>query len=77
MDQRYIDRMLQSKDRRLNRLGEKLSYGRRDMVAAPAPTAPARDEMADLRAEYEKTFGKRPFMGWPAEKLLEMIKGAG
>ena len=32
------------------------------------------DEMADLRAEYERVFGKRPFMGWDADELRRRIK---
>lgn len=35
------------------------------------PIAP--DEAAALRAEYEKTFGKKPFMGWDADTLRQKI----
>lgn len=31
------------------------------------------DDMGALRATYEAKFGKRPFMGWDAEKLRSMI----
>jgi hypothetical protein len=77
MQKRYIDRMLSSKDNRFQHLGQKLSYGRRDMIAeTPAAPALAPDETAVLRAEYERVYGKRPFMGWGADKLREMIKDA-
>ncbi len=28
-----------------------------------------------LRSAYEEKFGKRPFMGWDAKKLTEMLEG--
>lgn len=35
------------------------------------------DAMADLRAEYERVLGKKPFMGWDAETLKAKIAEAG
>lgn len=35
------------------------------------------DAMADLRAEYERVLGKKPFMGWDAETLKVKIADAG
>jgi hypothetical protein len=76
----YHTRALKSKDPRFARIFESLGYHRRDMRAeeptpAPAPTsAPeAIDNTAGLRAEYELLYGKRPFMGWDAEKLEAKI----
>jgi hypothetical protein len=41
-----------------------------------SPRPEGSDELAELRSEYQEKFGKRPFMGWGAEKLREMIAGA-
>lgn len=38
--------------------------------------APA-DDIAELRAEYERVIGKRPFPGWKADALREKIAEAG
>lgn len=45
-----------------------------------ARSAPAREpgsvvesDLAALRSEYEAAIGKRPFMGWDAEKLREKL----
>ena len=35
------------------------------------------DAMADLRAEYERVVGKKPFMGWDADTLKAKIAEAG
>lgn len=32
-----------------------------------------RDELAELRAEYQERFEKRPFHGWDADKLREKL----
>lgn len=34
-----------------------------------APAAVAGDDMAALRAEYQRVMGKRPFPGWDADTL--------
>lgn len=31
------------------------------------------DDIANLRLQYQTKFGKRPFMGWDADKLREKI----
>ena len=33
------------------------------------------DERAELRAEYERVHGRKPFNGWGAEKLRDMVYG--
>lgn len=43
---------------------------------SPPPPAPKVDDVAALRAEYEKKFRRRPFMGWDADKLREKIAEA-
>lgn len=40
-------------------------------AAKPAPSGD--DETTTLRAEYEAKAGKRPFMGWDADKLRDKI----
>jgi hypothetical protein len=41
------------------------------------PTPPsADDDLAALRAEYEKAVGRRPFMGWDAVTLREKMAAA-
>jgi hypothetical protein len=40
--------------------------------ASAQPAAQARD-LAKLRTDYEAKFGKRPFNGWKAEKLIELL----
>lgn len=37
---------------------------------------PAKDELAELRAEYQEVVGKRPFYGWDAVTLREKIAEA-
>lgn len=34
---------------------------------------PAKDELAELRADYQEVVGKRPFYGWDADTLREKI----
>ena len=69
--QTYMDRALRARDPRYARVLERLGYRRSDMQAAE-PVEPA-DEMAELRAEYERVLGKRPFYGWPADVLRQKI----
>lgn len=38
--------------------------------------APPSDDLAILREDYEELMGKKPFMGWDAEKLREKIAEA-
>lgn len=76
----YMTRAMKASDQRYARILGKLGYGRRDIVAAPAAAAPIMqapvDDLAPLRAEYESVVGKRPFMGWDADKLREKIAEA-
>jgi hypothetical protein len=44
-------------------------YVTRDMAAEP-------DDLAELRAEYQTKFGKKPFHGWDAALLREKIAAA-
>lgn len=37
---------------------------------------PVKDELAELRAEYQEVVGKRPFYGWDADTLREKIAEA-
>lgn len=32
-----------------------------------------KEELASLRAEYHEAFGKKPFMGWNAAKLIKKL----
>lgn len=34
---------------------------------------PAKSELEALRAEYQRQKGKKPFMGWSVDKLLEKL----
>lgn len=65
----YMDRALRAKDPRFARILSKLGYERSDMQAG-------KDEMAELRAEYEKVVGKRPYMGWDKPTLEKKIAEA-
>lgn len=38
--------------------------------------AATKDDLAELRAEYQDKFGKRPFHGWDADTLREKIAEA-
>lgn len=72
----YMTRALRAADPRYARVLEKLGHG---AAKAPKPAAPTRDPddgLVALRAEYEHLVGKRPFMGWDADKLREKIAEA-
>ncbi|MER8827227.1 hypothetical protein NKH73_14155 [Mesorhizobium sp. M0938] len=43
---------------------------------APKPATPADPALAKLRAEYTELTGKRPYMGWKADKLQAAIDKA-
>ena len=48
-------------------------------IAPPPPGLVAKvqgNELADLRAEYQRRVGKRPFNGWNATTLREKIAAA-
>lgn len=44
-----------------------------DVPAVSLPELPPHDSITMLRAEYERVFGKRPFMGWGEATLREKI----
>lgn len=75
MKTNYRDRMLAARDPRYAKIAGAI-YGTRDLKAAPAPAVPAVDDMAELRAEYERVMGKRPFMGWDADMLRTKMAAA-
>lgn len=68
----YFTRAMAAKDRRYARVFNKLGYETTDMVAEE----PTKDDLAELRATYEKVIGKRPFMGWDADTLAAKIAEA-
>ena len=74
----YMDRALRANDPRFARVLSKLGYERRDMQASEAPpvATPKHDEITLLRAEYDRLYRKRPFMGWDEAKLREKIAEA-
>lgn len=49
------------------------TYQTRDMRAAPQRAVVEPDETQALREQYQQAFGKRPFMGWDADKLREKL----
>ncbi len=63
MQRNYIDRALRARDPRYAKIVERLGY------ATKAP----KGDLADLRAEYQDVFGKKPFMGWDADTLRAKI----
>ena len=70
----YMTRALRHSDPRFARVLGKLGYAGRDM--RPAPPVEPKDDMTELRAEYERVVGKRPFMGWDADTLRTKIAEA-
>lgn len=78
MKQNYRDRMMQARDPRFAKIAGKI-YGTRMLAAEPVEKPkplPAMDEIATLRAEYERVIGKRPFMGWDEATLRAKIAEA-
>jgi hypothetical protein len=49
-----------------------------DDEGVPAPTVPKEEpeSLDDLREEYRKATGKKPFFGWGAEELKARIEAA-
>lgn len=66
--QGYFTRAMKARDPRFARIFDKLGYRTTDLVAEGGPPS-----IDDLRAEYERVVGKRPFNGWDAEALSEKI----
>lgn len=62
----YMTRAMRSADPRYRRILTRLGYGK-------PVKRPERDEMTELRQEYERVVGKRPFHGWDASKLREKM----
>jgi hypothetical protein len=71
----YMTRALKSNDPRYARVLSKLGYNRSDMVAEKAVPA-KQSSLAELRAEYQRIVGKRPFNGWDASELRAKITAA-
>lgn len=69
----YMTRALKSNEPRYARILSKLGYNRSDLVAEQ-PGAVI--DIAELRAEYERVVGKRPFNGWSADELRAKITAA-
>lgn len=46
------------------------------VLKASAPKAEPTEDLSDLRAEYERAVGRRPFMGWDAAELRKRIANA-
>ena len=70
----YYTRAMRASDPRYRQAFERMGYGRRDMRAAEP--AEAADDLAALRAEYLRVVGKKPFMGWSRDVLLEKMAEA-
>lgn len=68
----YMDRAMKARDPRFRRVLAKLGYERRDLIAELSPI----ENIADLRDEYQRAFGKRPFHGWDAATLRAKIEAA-
>lgn len=47
-----------------------------DIPPPPKEVVAKVSRIAELRAEYEEVFGKKPFMGWDADKLAEKLAEA-
>lgn len=70
----YMTRAMQAKDPRFANILDILGH-KRPTAEAQQQSAPDED-IASLRSEYEAAVGKRPFMGWGADKLREKIAEA-
>lgn len=68
----YMTRALKSNEPRYARILSKLGYNRSDLTAEQ----PDASDIAELRAEYQRIVGKRPFNGWDATELLAKINSA-
>lgn len=69
----YMTRALQYRDQRFAVILGKLGYEAADLQAAPAG---AQGDLSELRAEYVRIVGKKPFHGWDAATLQEKITAA-
>lgn len=48
-----------------------------EAIAAPADPEEGSGDLAELRTEYERVLGKKPFMGWGADELRKRMAEAG
>lgn len=56
---------------------EQVPKGWKDHPFAQEPiAAEGKEELAGLRAEYQRVMGKKPFGGWDADKLREKLAEA-
>jgi hypothetical protein len=69
----YMTRAMRAKDRRYVKILGKLGYGAAEGTAPVARNLP---DIHQVRADYERVVGKRPFNGWNAEQLFEKIAAA-
>lgn len=74
----YMTRALKAKDRRYAAVLAKLGYGNPPPVepapeGVPVPATEPVEDLAELRAEYERAVGRRPFMGWDAATIRERM----
>lgn len=72
----YYTRAMRASDSRYRQAFERMGYGRRDLRAAEAPKPAEADEVTELRQEYERVVGKRPFYGWDAAELRRRMAEA-
>jgi len=71
--QDYYTRALKAADPRYARIFERMGYSTTALQAGEGTVTPPGPDIAALRAEYEKVFGKKPFNGWNAQALSEKI----
>lgn len=74
MKSNYLDRAMRARDPRFAKIASRI-YGTRDLVPEPAP-APVAEDIADVRAEYERVVGRRPFNGWDIPTLRQKMAEA-
>jgi uncharacterized protein YcgL (UPF0745 family) len=60
----YMTRALRANDKRYAKILDRLGYQAKD------------EDVAKVRAEYQKQFGKRPFMGWGIRKMRQKMAEA-
>lgn len=70
MKQNYLDRAMKARDPRFAKIATKLGYGTRHMTAAPV------EDIADVRGEYHRVVGKRPYNGWDIPTLRQKMAEA-
>jgi len=68
----YMTRAMTHRDPRFARILGRLGYEGRALAAEE----PKPDELAILREQYQAALGKRPFMGWDADRLRLKIAEA-